>query len=194
LKHLPNILTNLRIILTVLFLYYIYQSGFNAKLLATVFCFFAGISDYFDGYVARKYNVATDYGKIMDPIADKFLVLSSFFAFMQLGYVALWMFVVIAIREIYLTLLRLDAMKKGSVLAAEGAGKYKTFIQMMTMGFILLVILIEQKSGGIITSVSGQKVSFWYNSITFLMFSTVALTLYSGWQFLWHNRGVLYDK
>ncbi len=193
-KCVPNILTTARIILTFVFLYLIHLEGLQAKVLAASVFFVAGWTDFFDGYFARKYNIVSDFGKIMDPIADKFFVLAGFFTFVQLDYIPVWMFAVIAVREIYLTYLRLVATQKGLVLAAEGAGKYKTAFQMLTIGFILWVILAEEKLGGIITAADGNQHPFWYNGIDVLMWLVVILTVYSGLQFLWNNKDKLYTK
>ncbi|MFT5387434.1 MAG: CDP-diacylglycerol--glycerol-3-phosphate 3-phosphatidyltransferase [Candidatus Omnitrophota bacterium] len=191
-KNLPNILTTVRIGLTLVFLALIYKAGFEVKFAACMIYLVAAITDYFDGYFARKYKVESNYGKIMDPIADKFLVLAGFLVFMQLGDIALWMLVVIAAREVLLTLVRFFALGKGMCLAAESAGKYKTFLQMGTIAFGQIIILIEEYTGGVITTNTGQLNSFWYNGFFILMICTVLITLYSGYQFLKNNWGVLF--
>lgn len=193
-KYVPNILTVARIILTFVFLSYIYKDGVDAKVLAASVFFVAGVTDFFDGYIARKYKITSDFGKIMDPISDKFLVLAGFFTFVQLHYIPMWMFIVIAVREIYLTYLRLAATQKGIILAAEGAGKYKTFLQMLTIGFILWVILAEERLGSPIMDADGYPHFFWYNGIDLLMWAVVILTVYSGLQFLWNNKNKFFFK
>ena len=90
----------------------------------------ASITDFYDGYLAKTRGLISDFGKIMDPISDKILMLSIFFALAYMGIVAWWMVILIAVREIYVTLDRLWSMKKGQVLSAERAGKIKTVFQM----------------------------------------------------------------
>jgi CDP-diacylglycerol--glycerol-3-phosphate 3-phosphatidyltransferase len=134
-KHLPNILSVSRIVFAVLFVLTFMQVDFPLMLWG--FCFFllGSLTDFLDGYLARKYNLISSFGKIIDPIADKVLILAAFFVLAVQNVFALWMIVVIAIREIIITSLRLKACKQGLVLAAEKSGKVKTASQ-----FIVLII------------------------------------------------------
>ncbi len=177
--NLPNILTVTRIFLTCIFVFFLYQEPRVFHLLAIVVFVAAAWTDFWDGHLARKHNLHTAFGKIMDPIADKFLVLSAFFVFADLKIIALWMFIVIFIREVGITLIRFYAMTKGKVLAAEKAGKWKTTAQMITVGIILIFIAHFPPLIGIQT-------------ITWAMFIVIALTLYSGISFLWNNRGLFH--
>lgn len=182
---LPNILTNLRIILTVVFLLLIFQDGMVSIILAIIIFAVASLTDYYDGYLSRKYNLVTNFGKIMDPIADKFLMLSCFYAFYIMNIISLWMFVVIFIREIVVTGYRFYMMKNGRVLAAEKLGKYKTISQIVAISVILLFIFMLELGEYLAVF---EKISFYWNMLIGpLMIFTVILTLISGFSVLKNN-------
>ena len=178
--NLPNCLTVLRIFLTFFFMAALFASGLASKLSAAFIFLLASLTDLFDGYYARKYNLITDFGKLMDPIADKFLILAAFFGFARLEIIAWWMFSLIAGREILITALRLLAMRRGKVLAAEMAGKVKTILQMVT---ILVILFFVGARESFIQGNTHQE-TVWLNMITLLMFVIVGLTVYSGISFL----------
>ncbi len=188
--NIPNFLTVLRIFLTFFFFEALFAPGIGAKLNAAFIFLLASLTDLFDGYYARKYHLITDFGKIMDPIADKFLILTAIFGFARLEIIAWWMFMLIAGREILITILRLLAMRRGKVLAAEMAGKVKTILQMITILLILFFIVGRE------TFIHGntQQEMIWLNSITLLMWVVVGLTVYSGISFLWFNRHINYVR
>lgn len=89
----------------------------------------ASLTDFFDGYIARKYNLITDFGKIMDPLADKILVISALVVFVQLDYIPAWMSIIVLAREFLISGIRIMAAAKGEVIAAGNLGKYKTTSQ-----------------------------------------------------------------
>lgn len=181
--NLPNSLTVSRFFLTGGFLYYISLDGVMAKWVALVFFAAGSITDFFDGYLARKYQLISNFGKIMDPIADKFLMLSAFAVFWQMQLVPLWMFVIIAVREIGITLLRFVAMAKGVVLAAEQLGKYKTVAQIVTAFYVLLVIVFDAQYG---------VAHGWHIGISIWMWISVLLTLISGMVYVRQNAKAFY--
>ncbi|MCK5579939.1 MAG: CDP-diacylglycerol--glycerol-3-phosphate 3-phosphatidyltransferase [Candidatus Omnitrophica bacterium] len=183
--NLPNILTISRFVLTVLFIYFIMQAGFISAVIAAVLFGLASLTDYFDGYYAKKYSLITNFGKIMDPVADKFLILSAFFIFMKMDIVVGWMVWVICAREVIVTAMRLWAMKTGAVLAAEQAGKVKTVFQIVTILTILAFIILQQ-SPLYLQTVFG--ILSWFQGIYILMVLTVGITLFSGVACLWNNR------
>lgn len=176
--NLPNFLTVFRILITFVFIVYLQKPEFNAKCIATAIFAVASLTDWLDGYIARRYNLISNFGKIMDPIADKFLTLAAFFVFAQLNIIPLWMTVLIAVREIGLTLLRFRAMKHGKVLAAEKLGKYKTVLQMLSIVVILLLLVVRALPDG--SSSFAVLLSYDQYIIMTLMGLTLFLTLYSG--------------
>ena len=124
--NLPNKLTISRIIMTVFFLTaLIVEFPFHFTLALVIFVI-ASITDFLDGSIARKHGLITDFGKLMDPLADKVLICSAFIGFIELGWMKAWMVVIIVSRELAITGLRLLAANKNQVLAAERQGKNKT--------------------------------------------------------------------
>ncbi|MFA5059895.1 MAG: CDP-diacylglycerol--glycerol-3-phosphate 3-phosphatidyltransferase [Candidatus Omnitrophota bacterium] len=189
--NLPNKLTISRIFLTFLFMFFIAQKGLSAAVMATIIFTLASLTDFFDGYLAKKYHLISDFGKLMDPIADKFLILAAFIAFVRLQLVVDWMVVVILGREIIITGLRFYALTKGQVLAAEKAGKHKTVSQMVAI-FTILGFIVVREALTKTTYWSGTIELWWRQGIDVLMVVTVALTLISGISYLWNNRKFIY--
>ncbi|OQB11480.1 MAG: CDP-diacylglycerol--glycerol-3-phosphate 3-phosphatidyltransferase [Candidatus Omnitrophica bacterium ADurb.Bin205] len=188
--NLANKLTMLRVLLTFVFLFVFSIQGLLPKIIALVVFIVAALSDLFDGIIAKKNNMVTDFGRLMDPIADKILVLAAFAAFLGMQLIEAWMFVIIVSREILITSLRLFALNKGKILSAVRAGKHKTFSQMAVIFYILGFIVVKE-------SVKTYSVwnpvweDFFRNSINILMLFTVGLTLYSGISYLWENRKII---
>lgn len=187
---LPNWLTIARIVLTFAFVFFVFQTGVIPKIIAAAVFLLASLTDFFDGYYAKKYNLISDFGKLMDPIADKFLVLTAFFIFMVMHLIQGWMFILILAREAGVTLVRLRAMRRGKVLAAERAGKIKTVLQVLAILTILVfMIFTEMNLPGHWPALLGQCHPW---IIVPLMFAVVAVTLFSGGSFLWNNRRSIY--
>lgn len=188
--NIANKLTVLRIILTFVFMFFLFLNGLWAKIASLTIFIFAALSDFFDGRIAQKRNIVTDFGKLMDPIADKILVLAAFAAFVQMQLIEAWMFVIIIAREILITSLRLFALNKGKVLSANKAGKHKTVSQMVVIFFILGFIVYKEV---MLTFFTWNPLweRLFRQGTYILMFLTVVLTLYSGLSYLWKNRKVI---
>ena len=188
--NLANRLTMLRILLTFVFMIVLSWQGLWAKVAALIIFIAAALSDFFDGMIAHKRNMVTDFGRLMDPIADKILVLAAFAVFLQMQLIHAWIFVIIVSREILITSLRLFALNKGKILSAARAGKHKTVSQMAAIFYILSFIVVKEsvKTFSIWNPVWEK---FFRNSINILMFLTVGLTLYSGLSYLWENRKII---
>ena len=188
--NLANRLTMLRILLTFVFMVVLSWQGLWAKIAALIIFSLAALSDLFDGIIAHRRNMVTDFGRLMDPIADKILVLAAFAAFLQLQLIEAWMFVIIVSREILITSLRLFALNKGKVLSAARAGKHKTVSQMAVIFYILGFIVVKES---VMTFSSWNPVweDFFRKSINIMMLLTVGLTLYSGLSYLWENRKII---
>ncbi|MFH1458852.1 MAG: CDP-diacylglycerol--glycerol-3-phosphate 3-phosphatidyltransferase [Candidatus Omnitrophota bacterium] len=190
--NLPNRLTTLRIILSFVFMFLLFTPGVLAKILALIAFLIASITDFYDGYLARKHNLITDLGKLLDPIADKILVLSAFLVFVEMGIIPAWMVVIIILRELLITGVRIFAVTEGKILAASLAGKHKTVSQMVSI-FIILTVIIIKEAGGKIFSFWSADVDFWVQkSIYLLMLLTVALTLISGISYFIKNRDIFW--
>jgi len=188
--NLANRLTMSRILLTFVFMFFLFCNGLWPKAISLAVFILAALSDYFDGMIAQRRNMVTDFGRLMDPIADKILVLAAFAAFVQLQLIDAWMFVIIVSREILITSMRLFALNKGKVLSAARAGKHKTVLQMVVIFTILGFILLKEIVLKYYTwNPAWEKV--FRQGIFFLMLVTVGLTLYSGLSYLWQNRKVI---
>jgi CDP-diacylglycerol--glycerol-3-phosphate 3-phosphatidyltransferase len=187
--NLPNKLTLSRLCLAAIFLAVIsWRARFNDTI-ALVLFLAASITDYFDGEIARRRKIITNFGILMDPLADKILICSAFIAFVGLGLMPAWMVAIIVARELAITGLRLLAASQQKVLAAEKFGKHKTFSQMVTIVAILLKISYPEWGAW-----AGRVFGFWVPGLAELSkWLTVALTLISGVLYLWRNRE-LYQK
>ncbi|MDD3233923.1 MAG: CDP-diacylglycerol--glycerol-3-phosphate 3-phosphatidyltransferase [Candidatus Omnitrophota bacterium] len=188
--NLANRLTVLRIVFTFVFMFFLFIHGLWAKVISLVIFALAAVSDFLDGRIAQKRNMVTDFGKLMDPIADKILVLAAFAAFVQMQLVDAWMFVIIISREILITSLRLFALNKGKVLSAAKAGKHKTVSQMSVIVLILIFVVLKEMMLTFFTWNPSWE-SFFRQGIYVLMVITVGLTLYSGLYYLWENRRII---
>lgn len=138
-EHIPNLLTIFRIFMIPAFvLLLLFWESLTGHVVAAIVFALASITDYLDGYLARKWKVVTNFGKFADPLADKLLVMSAFIMLVELGMVPAWVSVIIVCREIAVTGLRTLLVENGgTVLAAAMPGKIKTFSQMFAIIFLL---------------------------------------------------------
>lgn len=137
--NLPNKLTMGRIVLVIPFILCleIFDKNIYMDLLAALFFGAAALTDFLDGYIARKKNLITDFGKLMDPLSDKILVLAALIIFVEKGYIWSWMVIIIIAREFLVTGIRIIAASKGEVIPADKIGKYKTATQMIAIPMII---------------------------------------------------------
>jgi CDP-diacylglycerol---glycerol-3-phosphate 3-phosphatidyltransferase len=143
--NLPNKLTLMRIIIVPFFVATLLSPGVpNHYLWAGILFGIAAYTDHLDGMLARKNNQITDFGKFLDPIADKILVVSALVCFVQLGLASTWCVILIIAREFMVTSLRLVAVDNGVVLAANNWGKTKTISQIIAIVVILLCQFIQE--------------------------------------------------
>ena len=187
--NVPNKLTISRFALTVLFLAVIFsQIPFHETIALALFSA-AGLTDYFDGKIARRNHLITNFGILMDPLADKILVCSAFIAFVGRNWMPAWMAVIVVARELAITGLRLLAASKNLVLAAEGFGKHKTISQIVAILLILIFHSYEQWGpfGQILFGFpSGRPWIGWFTTLALDV--AVILTFSSGAIYLWRNR------
>lgn len=138
--NLPNKLTVARVIMIPFFLFFLltdWAGEFNNEIAAVIFIV-ASLTDLLDGKIARKHNLVTNFGKFMDPLADKLLVCSALIAFIQLEYLPAWIVIIIISREFIISGFRLVASDNGVVIAASHIAKYKTTFQMILVIFLIL--------------------------------------------------------
>ena len=189
--NLPNKLTVSRLILTVFLLVALLVEFPFHFTVALVLFVAASLTDLFDGIIARRRNLITAFGKLMDPLADKVLICSAFIAFIELEWMAAWMVILIVARELAITGLRLLAASKNIVLAAERQGKNKTISQITAV--IALLVTHSHADWGIVGQVfafeiAGHAWAWWVAEIS--KWVAVALTALSGFLYLWKNLEV----
>lgn len=165
--NLPNKLTVLRIILVPLFMaLYLYGNLAAAAIIFVI----ASLTDWLDGYIARKQGIVTNFGKFMDPLADKLLVTGAFLCLMDGGIVSLWVIMIVLTREFLVTGLRLVAVSAGTVIAAGSLGKLKTVLQMIAV---------------IVAVISGSNLA-----TDILIYASTFFTALSGIDYIVRNRSV----
>ena len=188
-KWIPNFLTSSRILLVPVFLYFLFSDFSHGKLLALIFFVIAAITDAYDGKIARKHNIVTKFGIFFDPLADKFLVLSAFYAFMFISdldtTIKLWMIILISFRDILVTLLRTIMQYKGITMITSKLGKIKTALQLITIHLILIFLIFKSYSVAIPSDL------FYNKSLYFLMVITTIITFYTGVHYFYHNYKTL---
>ena len=178
--NLPNKLTMLRILLIPVFMVFVELDSLPGHMLWAFTVFVAAsLTDMIDGKIARKYNLITDFGKFMDPLADKILVTAALVYFIPLGLAPAWVVILILAREFLVTSLRLIAAGKGIVIAADRWGKYKTAT---TMVWIAYALLMQHFWIGVPAA--------WALHVA-LMVLSLGLTLLSGANYLWKNRALI---
>ena len=140
LTSIPNLLTIFRIILVPFFIFSFYSQLFYLKILSLFIFFVGSVTDFFDGYLARKYNLITNFGKFVDPLADKILVLSAFFILHSLykDYIPLWMVFLILVRDVVITVFRIYLSKKNTILKTSALAKRKTLFQIIVIHVLLI--------------------------------------------------------
>ena len=189
--NLPNKLTVSRLILTAFFLMALLFDFPYHYTVALVLFVAASLTDLFDGIIARRRNLLTDFGKLMDPLADKVLICSAFIAFIELEWMLAWMVILIVARELAITGLRLLAASKNLVLSAERQGKNKTISQITAI--IALLVTHSHGDWGVVGQffafeIAGHAWAWWVAEIS--KWIAVALPALSGFLYLWKNREV----
>lgn len=177
--NLPNKLTILRMIMIPVFLVVLYIPGLGmaGNIAAAAIFILASITDFLDGKIARKYNLVTNFGKFMDPLADKLLVCSALIAFVELGYLPAWIVIIIISREFIISGFRLIAADKGVVIAANYWGKFKTTFQMIMT--ILLILQLDYPYADTVEWI--------------FVYIALALTVISLVDYIYRNIGVMSD-
>ncbi len=172
---LASKITIIRVALIPLILLLMYLPGKAAAIAALILFIVASVSDFVDGYIARKYNQVSTFGMFLDPLADKFLVISVMLVLTERGIFPGWAAFVVIARELAVTSLRLFAVEKDRVIAAANSGKLKTAFTMPALIVMMLPVLLPT----------------WL--ITTLWVIILILTLYSGWEYFQKNADVFKD-
>ena len=196
--NLPNAITFSRLVLTAAFVLAVsFQSptGYGTGL---AFFVVAAISDFVDGWLARKLGLVTPLGKLMDPLADKILVCTAFVFFTEKGLCPVWVTALIICREFLVTGLRQIAVEAGQVIAADGLGKWKTTLQLAfcITGLVWLTLgdnAVLSPVPEFFKNLSRPRAQGgWFLQTT--LWLAVALTVISGWNYVWASRSLLKGK
>jgi CDP-diacylglycerol--glycerol-3-phosphate 3-phosphatidyltransferase len=171
--NLPNVLTLLRILLVPVLVVALLDETANGDLLAAIVFALASVTDAMDGYLARTRNAITTFGKLMDPIADKLLIIAALVVLVSLHRLAGWVAMVIIARELTVTVTRMQATQHGVVIAANLWGKAKTIVQVAAIFFLIAV---------------GEPSPGWVDG---LVYGMVAITIVSGVDYFFGLRRVL---
>lgn len=183
--NVPNKLTVSRFVLTGLFLIAFLTETKHGDTLALILFGAGSLTDYYDGMIARRDKLITNFGILMDPLADKILTCSAFIAFVGRGQIASWMVVIIVARELGITGLRLLAASKQKVLAAERYGKHKTISQIVAI--LSVLVLLSHPDWPYI----GAFFAPWVKPFSVAaIWVSVSLTAVSGGLYLWRNRDI----
>ena len=187
--NLPNALTIFRVILTPIFIYLLFNSSMYSNLYALTIFILASVTDAFDGYYARKYNIETEFGNFLDPLADKILVSSAFISFYLLDLIKLWMVVVILSRDFFITCLRIVMKKNGQSLKTSRIAKSKTAVQLILIIFILIFLAVEKMEASMF-SLFGNII-LEYNIVYKATFIVSIFTFYTGFRYFQNNYDII---
>ncbi len=188
---LPNQLTILRIVLTPVFLYFFISDDLLMKQISLAVFFVAALSDWYDGWLARKFNYITEWGKFMDPLADKILTSAAFIGFVLVGLLEWWMVAIILVRDFIITFLRIYADRKGSVFSTSFYAQWKTFLQMVFLYYLLIIYV------GNVTLELNTKFSKVFKALLnpellyFIMLLITIITVHSGLFYINKNKEVI---
>lgn len=173
--NLPNMLTTIRMVLIIPFVMVMQMAPEgNGRFIALAIFVLASFTDFLDGYIARKNHLVTNFGKFMDPLADKLLVSAAMICLVSMGRIPAWMVIIIISREFAISGFRLIAADNGIVIAASWWGKFKTVSQM------IMIILLIANLGGVFTVL--ENIFKWIALI---------LTVVSLADYIWKNKKVL---
>lgn len=188
---LPNQLTVLRIILTPVFLYLFLSSDPLLIQISLGVFLIAALTDWYDGWLARKFNYITNWGKFWDPLADKILTSTAFLGFVFVGLLPLWMVLLIIIRDLLITVLRAFADSRGYNFATSYYAKWKTLLQMIFLYYLLIVYVGAKTS---VIYIGNEKVFGYLLSedlIYIVMLTITFITVHSGITYLSKNKHLI---
>ena len=191
---IPNQLTALRILLVPVFVALLLQADPWLKLLGVIVFTVASLTDLYDGYHARKYGVETRLGAFLDPLADKLLITAAFLLYVWMGYLVLWMVILVVVRDVVVTSLRIYAEYKNRPVVTSMEAKYKTLVQNLFVYLIMALILMREAAffgKGMAVTISRFLASGYLDSI---MLVVTVFTVYTGISYLVSNWGIYFQK
>jgi CDP-diacylglycerol--glycerol-3-phosphate 3-phosphatidyltransferase len=184
-----NRLTLGRLALTILFVAALNSSWHYGRTTALLIFLIAGVTDFIDGEIARRYGIITNFGKLMDPLVDKIMMAAAFISLVPLKVIPAWAATTVVARDFLITGLRLMASAKGRVLPAERLGKQKTSWQIITVIFFLALFSANE------LRYADDRATWWLRARDeagpVLVWTMVALTVYSGLGYAWRHRDII---
>ncbi|HEY7751792.1 MAG TPA: CDP-diacylglycerol--glycerol-3-phosphate 3-phosphatidyltransferase [Ignavibacteriaceae bacterium] len=188
---LPNQLTILRIVLSPVFLFFFLSDEILFKQISILIFIIAALSDWYDGWLARKFNYITSWGKFWDPLADKILTSSAFIGFYLANLVPLWMVLIVVARDLLVTLLRIYADKKEIQFTTSYYAKWKTSLQMIFL-YYLLILYVLKDTPGIAENYSNLISSLLdSNLVYYTMLLITIITFHSGYLYIKENWSII---
>lgn len=186
-EKLPNILSSFRLVLAPVFLILFIQDDIWLRGISLIVFTVAALTDFFDGYIARLYKVETDFGVFLDPLADKFLTFAGFVClpFLDASQFPWWAIIVIVIRDIVVTLLRIYSERKNLLMKTRNSAKTKTAVQMVYLYIALVfgfLILIPGRINDFVHMIFNTDIFYWG------LMGVTAITVYSGVEYIIVNR------
>ncbi len=188
---LPNQLTVLRVILSPVFLFFFLSEAVWMKQASVAIYIVAALTDWYDGWLARKFNYITNWGKFWDPLADKILTSSAFIGFAIVGLIPLWMVLIIVGRDLLITLLRIFAETNNYMFSTSYYAKWKTLLQMIFL-YYLLILYVLKNTPGIFNSNENLFGLLMNENLIFVvaLFITI-ITLHSGYLYVRRNKEII---
>ena len=187
---IANFVTTFRILLTPLFIYFLFTPHTYFKIFALLIFIIASVTDAYDGYVARKYSAVSNLGKFLDPLADKILMSTAFISFVVLNLIPLWMVILVILRDFMITGLRIAISAKNTTMETRNSAKIKTGVQIGVVCFILVYIITQEWK--IFLGIAPYvKVVKDYYVIYVLMLLTTIFTVGTGVEYIIINKSII---
>ncbi len=177
--NIPNVLTLFRIALIPVVAMFIFWGDPVSCIIAVLLFWVAGVTDWFDGYIARRQGLVSMTGKFLDPLADKLLVITCLVVLIPLGRLPAWIVILIVAREVSVTALRSMAASEGMIITAGSGGKLKTAFQMVGLLGLIIHFTYEVNYYGYVMSLNFHRVGFW------LLVISVFFSLWSAWLYFY---------
>ena len=187
---IANFVTTFRILLTPLFIYFLFTPHTYFKIFALLIFIIASVTDAYDGYVARKYSAISSLGKFLDPLADKIVMSAAFISFVVLDLIPLWMVILVILRDFMITGLRIAISAKNTTMETRNSAKIKTGVQIGVVCFILVYIITQEWK--IFLGIAPYiKVVKDYYVIYVLMLLTTIFTVWTGVEYIIINKSII---
>ncbi|MFA6288230.1 MAG: CDP-diacylglycerol--glycerol-3-phosphate 3-phosphatidyltransferase [Opitutaceae bacterium] len=192
--NLPNRITLSRIPLMFLVVWLMYQHWTGAATLAFWLFIAAAVGDWLDGYIARKQKLLSTFGKFMDALTDKIFVIGIMIAFVELQVLPIYWVLIVLCREFLVSGMRMMAAAKGVIVAAERGGKTKTLTQLIAVGFLLFVPMLQDDVAGWLNLDFSPYASYIHYTGMGLFILGVYFTVRSGWDYIVKYQAVVFDE